>query len=168
MSRWLILNSALCKNNRPGELDLRAMKRDLAGSFHGHNNEARASLLEWANDLQNTRASFLTFLIGTCTLSPAEYVYSSLSLRKLLVKKLESEQATDRLLKSLPIDQHRQLWDELLAARAKQQPNNLGLLSGSSGALETIGSYVGVVRGREARIIRQLTEILPELNKELD
>jgi hypothetical protein len=39
------------------------------------------------------------------------------------------------------------------------------LLAGESGILELIGDFVGVVRGREARIIRQLTEILPNLIK---
>ena len=34
--------------------------------------------------------------------------------------------------------------------------------------MELIGDYVGFVRGREAKIIRQLTELLPDLNKELD
>lgn len=60
LSRWLILNGALCKNNTPGELDLRATKRDLSSSYLGHNflMEERTSLLEWANGLQNARESF--------------------------------------------------------------------------------------------------------------
>ena len=37
-------------------------------------------------------------------------------------------------------------------------------LVGAPGVLEMIADYVGVVRGREARIIRQLTEILPVIN----
>ena len=37
----------------------------------------------------------------------------------------------------------------------------LKAFSGKSGILELIGDYVGVMRGREARIIRQLTEVLP-------
>ena len=36
------------------------------------------------------------------------------------------------------------------------------LLSGESSVLELIGDYVGFVRGREARIVRQLTELLPD------
>ena len=104
----------------------------------------------------------LTFLMGT--LSPAEY--SASSLRKLLVKKLTSEQATDRLLKSLPIDEHRQLWNELLASSDRQR--TLTFLSGKSGILELVCGYVGIVRGREARIIRQLVEVLPDFNKDMD
>lgn len=41
-------------------------------------------------------------------------------------------------------------------------------LSGKAGVLRLIGDHVDVVCGREARIIRQLTELLPDLNKELD
>ena len=37
------------------------------------------------------------------------------------------------------------------------------LLAGKSGTLELIGDYVGFVRGREARIVRQLTEMLPDI-----
>ena len=41
-------------------------------------------------------------------------------------------------------------------------------MGGNPGIFETIGAYVGFVRGREARIIRQLTEMLPNLIQELD
>ena len=41
-------------------------------------------------------------------------------------------------------------------------------LGGKSGVMELIGDFTGIVRGREARIIRQLTEQLPAINKELD
>ena len=168
LSRWLILNGALCKDNTSGELDREAMGKDLNGTFFSRSNSTfmaeRSVLLEWANGLQYARDSFLRFLMGT--LSPAEY--SPSSLRKVLLKKLESEQATSRLLESLPTNQHRQLWDELLAARAKRQPNNLSLLSGKPGVLELVCDYVGIVRGREARIIRQLAEILPRFNEIMD
>jgi len=41
-------------------------------------------------------------------------------------------------------------------------------LHGLPGVLETISDFAGVLKGREARIIRQLAEILPDLNVELD
>ena len=41
-------------------------------------------------------------------------------------------------------------------------------LSGKAGVLQSIGDYVGIVCGREARIIRQLVELLPGFNRELD
>ena len=54
------------------------------------------------------------------------------------------------------------------AGRTRRSSSPLRNLNGHTGALQTIGDYVGIVRGREARIIRQLTELLPDLNKELD
>lgn len=155
MTRWLVLNGALCKENTRGDLDIRVMRKDIRRVWD------RQLLLEWANDLQNARTAFLTFLMGT--LSPAEHnMYSPLSLRQLLLKKLGSEQATNRLLDSLPTNQHRQLWDELLVASA---PSTLNILSGKSGILKLICGFVGIVRGREAHIIRQLVEVLPSFNR---
>ena len=54
------------------------------------------------------------------------------------------------------------------ADATRQTSSPLGLLSGKAGVLQSIGDYFGFVCGREARIIRQLTELLPDLNKELD
>ena len=42
------------------------------------------------------------------------------------------------------------------------------ILGGQPGVLQVIGDFVGIVRGREARIIRQLTEVLPDFNRELE
>ena len=95
-------------------------------------------LLEWANGLQQAQASFLAFFVGT--LSPDE---------------------------NSPSRQQR-LWDEFLPANTKRRPNNPSLLSGKSGILELVCDYVGIVRGREARIIRQLVEVLPDFNKIMD
>ena len=159
MSRWLILMGALCKDDGSSDLDLRVMRKDLDRDEECI--DERHSLLEWANVRHQTRQAFLVFLMGT--LSPH---YSPLSLRKLLVQKLESEEATDRILDSLPSNQHQQLWDDLLITKQRARP--LAFLSGSLGILEMIGDFVGVIRGREARIIRQLVEILPGLNEELD
>ena len=54
------------------------------------------------------------------------------------------------------------------AYRTRRSSSPVRILSGKSGTLELIGDYVGFVRGREARIIRQLTELLPDVNKDLD
>ena len=48
------------------------------------------------------------------------------------------------------------------AYSTRRNVSPLQLLGGKSGMLELIGDYVGFVRGREARIIRQLTEMLPD------
>jgi len=42
------------------------------------------------------------------------------------------------------------------------------MLGGNPGILALIGDFAGIVRGREARIIRQLTEVLPDFNKDLE
>ena len=54
------------------------------------------------------------------------------------------------------------------AYRTRRSKSAVRILSGKSGVLELIGDYVGIVNGREARIIRQLTEMLPDLIQQLD
>ena len=44
----------------------------------------------------------------------------------------------------------------------RRNVSHLQLLAGKSGTLELIGDFVGFVCGREARIVRQLTEMLPD------
>ena len=124
--------------------------------------EERRTLLEWANVHRRTREAFLVFLMGT--LPPPEY--SPSALRKLLLTRLLSEQAPSQILESLSSDQHQQLWTNLIGDKERACPANR--LIGASGVFEMIADYAGIVRGREARIIRQLTEILPDLNVELD
>ena len=46
--------------------------------------------------------------------------------------------------------------------------SSVGLLSAQPGICELIGKFVGVIHGREARIVRQLTELLPSVNRELE
>ena len=160
MSHWLILNGALCMNDGSGNLDRGLMRNDLDRGRVGL--ESRRKLLEWANEHNRTREAFLVFLMGT--LSPPEY--SPSALRNILLKRLLSDGATDQILGSLPCDQHQMLWTNLIGVKDRLCLANC--LVGASGVLEMIADYVGIVRGREARIIRQLTEILPDLNAELD
>ena len=160
VSRWLILKGALCEDGDSGGLDLGLVRKDL-NRFRGCVEERR-TLLEWANVHRRTREAFLVFLMGT--LPPPEY--SPSALRKLLLTRLLSEQATSQILESLSSDQHQQLWTNLIYGKERACPVNR--LVGASGVLETIADYVGIVGGREARIIRQLTEISPMLNVALD
>ena len=46
--------------------------------------------------------------------------------------------------------------------------SSVGLLSAKPGICELIGNFVGVIHGREASIVRQLTELLPSVNSELE
>ena len=161
LSRWLILRGALCKDDDSGDLDLGLMRKDLTSIFSGCR-QGRQGLLEWANGLQQDRETFFVFLMAT--LSPPEY--SPMALRELFMKRLQSERGAQRVLDLLPSDQLRLIWNDLFADRNLSCPPSF--LCGLSGVLEKIGDFVGVVRGREARIIRQLAEILPDLNVELD
>ena len=54
------------------------------------------------------------------------------------------------------------------AYHTRRSSSPVRILSGESGVLELIGDYVGFVRGREARIIRQLTEMLPDMLPDFD
>ena len=54
------------------------------------------------------------------------------------------------------------------AGSTRRSASPLRTLSGKAGVLRSIGDYVGIVCGSEARIIRKLTELLPDLNRELD
>ena len=122
LSRWLILNGALCKDDDSGKLDVEIMKEDLRlNTISSWRVKERELLLDWATDLHRPRTSFLLFLSGA--LSAPKHAYST-----------------------------------------RRSASPVRILSGKSGILELIGDYVGFVRGREARIIRQLTEMLPKFD----
>ena len=125
LSRWLILNGALCKDNESGDLDVETAWQDLRVSRLGRYVRERKALLDWANDLHGARTSFLLFLSGA--LSGPKHAHSS-----------------------------------------RQTVPLLKFLGGNPGIRELIGDYVGFIRGRDARIIRQLTEMLPGFFKSID
>ena len=122
LSRWLILNGALCKDDDSGDLDVEIMQYDFRTVYtlDRRFQQERKALLEWANDLHRPRTSFLLFLSGA---------------------------------HSGPRD----------ACSTRQHVSPLQLFGGKPGILELIGDYVGFVRGREARIVRQLTKLMPGL-----
>jgi len=112
ITRWLILNGALCKDNESGELDVEIMQQDLGTTSWPV--QERGALLEWANNLHRARTSFLLFLSGACI------------------------------------------------TRRSSAPARL--LSGKSDVLKLIFDCTGgIVRGREAKIICQLTQMLPKI-----
>ena len=90
--------------------------------------------------------------------------YSVTKLRNELLARNRSEKVVDRILANIPSDECRLLWDDLFPRHVCP----LAVFAGKSGILELIGDYVGIMRGREARIIRQLTELLPGLIEELE
>jgi hypothetical protein len=91
--------------------------------------------------------------------------YSHAKLRESLLARIGSTKAVDRLLSHTPPDEYPLLWGEIFPQRVGCP---LAVFCGKSGILEKIGDYVGIFRGREARIIRQLTELLPGVIADLD
>ena len=91
--------------------------------------------------------------------------YSEANLREALLARIRSTEAVHRLLRHTPPDEYLLLWGEIFPQRAGCP---LEVFAGKSGILELIGDYVGILRGREARIVRQLAELLPGVTAELD
>ena len=153
--RWLILRGALCKDGDTGDLDVDLMRNSL-NRFDG-SAEERPELLKWARVHHQSRSSFMMFSMGT--LSKSEY--SVTKLRDALMAKIGTSSAVDQILANTPPDQYRLLWDNMF-------PQCVPAIAGKSGILNLIGDYIGIMRGREARIVRQLTELLPDVIEELD
>ena len=84
--------------------------------------------------------------------------YSVTKLRNELLARIRSEDVVNMILQNTPPDQYRLLWNGLFPRRDCL----LVMFTGKSGILELIGDYVGIMRGREARIVRQLTERLSD------
>ena len=159
VSRWLILNGALCKDDDSGNLDVEIMKRDL-GRYR-ESGKQRPKLLKWAREHHQSRSSVDVFLMGTLS----TLTYSEAKLRESLLTRIRSTEAVDRLLRHTPPDEYPLLWGEIHPQRIDCP---LAAFAGKSGILKLIADYVGSMRGREARIVRQLTELLPGVNAELD
>ena len=155
VSRWLILKGALCKDDDTGALGVGLMRNSL-NRFDGSTEEQR-ELLEWAEEHHQTRSSFIMFSMGT--LSKPQY--SATKLRDALMAKIGTSAGVDEILANTPPDQYRLLWDNMF-------PQCVPAIAGKSGILNLIGDYIGIMRGREARIIRQLTELLPGVMVEID
>ena len=153
LSKLLILNGALSKDDDSGDLDVDKMKIDL-----GPRDRCPSSawmkgviflndLLDWANDLHQTRNSFLLFLSGAR--SAQQHVYTT----RRAICSVDVLGGKPGILLELIFD-----YTGVVCGR------DVRLLSGKSRMLKLIGDYAGFVRSRrEALIIRQLTELLPEL-----
>ena len=157
LSRWLILRGTLCDSTGDLDVDLIRSSLGFPASFLVRE---QFVLMDWAKEHHQSRSSFDVFLMGT--LPPP--TYSATKLRDELLAKIGIPSAVDRILAIAPPDQCRLLWDDLFAHRVC----NLSVFSGKSGILELIGAYVGTMRGREARIVRQLAERLPGIIAELE
>ena len=83
LSRWLILNGALCTDGDSGDLDVEIIQQDLCPRGHSWLVRERKSLLEWANKLHRARTSLFLFLSGTSRTHAASNRQSSSVVRLL-------------------------------------------------------------------------------------
>ena len=150
MSRWLILNGALCQNDDTGALSGELLRQDLRESY-----SERKNLLDWAIEQHQCRKAFIMFLQGTLGIPD----YSPQKLLAELTKRNRSERAANMILKNTPTGQYKLLWEAL-------HDNPVKLLREKRGILELISEFAGVMHGRGALIIRQLTETLPKFISE--
>ena len=160
LSRWLMLNGALCKDDASGDLDVATLREDLGQVGQPAWRQERKMLLKWAKEHHQSRSLFGVFLMGT--LSP--HVYSVTKLRKALLVRTRSEEVVDVILQAATPGHCHLLWDGLFPRRVCP----LAVFAGKSGILELMGGYTGHILSRETRIVRQLTELLPGVIAELD
>ena len=146
--RWLILNEALCPND-DGIVEIDLVREALL--TEGHRNEG-SYMLEWAEGAVRTYDGFMTFLMGTFIREVA--TFSSDRLAAMLNVKLYSD-SVDLILENLSQDQQLLLWNN------EQKRNNiLQCLAVHPGIRQNIADMLGVVRGRELRIMRNLEVVL--------
>ena len=143
--RWLILNEALCPNNDGG------VCADYIEEACGGYTEATAFLRTWARDAIAEHDNFLVFLMGTHVPEP----FSAEELVKLLNQKLRSADSVSAIVKSLPEHQQLYVWK-----KEQRQPSIVQCLSGHPGIRKHIADMIGVVRGRDLRILRGLDTTL--------
>ena len=161
-SRWFILKGVLSPDDKPGVVCPILMRRDIHPRRHDdeieHHDDEEASddviyderprLLEWAKQSVQTHSSFMTFIMGTLP-APA---FTQDALQSLLAERLQSQDAAETLMKIAPENQYECLWSKIIRARTTPVLR----LGGKIGILVLIADYVGVVRGRDLRILRSL------------
>ena len=157
---WLILNGALCKDDASGVLDVATMRKDLGQVGQPAFRQERSELLEWAKEHHQSRSLFGVFLMGTLS----SHVYSVTKLRKALLVRTRSEGVVDVILQPATPGHYHLLWDGLFPHRVCP----LAVFAGETRILRLIGDCAGIMHGRDARIVRQLTELLPGVIAELD
>jgi len=146
--RWLILNEALCPND-DGIVEIGLIREALRSD--GGRNE-RMHIREWAEGAVRTYDGFMVLLMGTHRRVVPPFRKDD--LEKLLKEKLLSPDSVSAMMKHLPEDQQLLIWNN--EQKNKHRICVLQYLSGHPGIRQSIADMVGVVRGRELRIMRQL------------
>ena len=116
--------------------------------------DVRPLLRAWAKQSVQNQSDFMTFLLGTLP-APA---FTQDALQSLLAERLRSQDAAEIFIRNTPEEQCRSAWQKLYQKARFCSP--VICLGGTNGILELISSYVGVVRGRDLRILRSLIDPL--------
>ena len=163
IGKWLILNGALSVsdgNEDMREVDANALVLDMAPRHDylvlrrdGLKNEipnvqtdTRQMYLSWADGALSDHSSFFTFLCGATLKAPS---YSEASLRAQLTKELHNAPAANILVEDMPEERQRRVWNELFASPLRR-------LNGNTGVLQVIADFLGILRGKELKIVRSL------------
>ena len=142
--RWLILNEALCPRDN-GFISDNLLDEALEAI---ENTDEAPYFLGWAEDAVQTHDGFMTFLMGTY---PREVpTFTAEGFEMMLEKKFHSPVSKEIILNHLPDAQRRLLW------REERNGCALQCLSGHAGIREHIANMLGVARGRNLRILREL------------
>ena len=156
--RWLILNEALCPND-DGIVEI-GLIREALQSEGGR--DERMHMREWADGAVRTYDGFMVFLMGTHRRVVPPFRRED--LQKLLKKKLASD-SVSAIMKHLPEDQQLFIWNN--EQKNKHRNCVLQYLSGHPGIRKSIADMVGVVRGRELRIMRRFRTKLVDYIEEV-
>ena len=144
--RWLIMNEALCPHE-DGNVD----KILIGEAFWSEGAvDEGPHVLGWAEGAVQTYDGFMMFLMGTSRREmPA---FSRDRLAAMLHTKFRSIDSVDLVLENLSQDQQLLLWNN----EQKRDTGILQCLAGHPGIRQSIADMLGVVRGRDLCILRQL------------
>ena len=162
--RWFILKGVLSLDDKPGIVDPERMRRDIRPDYDDNEiiYDVRPQLLEWAKQSVQTHSGFMTFLLGT--LPATVPTFSRAALRSLMAERLQSQNTVDVFIRNAPEEQCRLVWKKISQARSCSP---VACLGGTTGILELIADFAGVVRGRDLRILRSLVGPLTKYLKDV-
>ena len=163
--RWFILKGVLSLDDKPGVVDPERMRQRRGLQTRTRDSvyriDVRPQLLEWAQQSVQTHSGFMTFFMGTLP-APA---FTQAALQSLLAECLQSQDAAEMVMSNFPAHQYECLWGKLITKRTTTPVRCLG--GEKIGILELIADYVGVVRGRDLRILRSLVDPLSKYLEEV-
>ena len=152
--RWLILKEALCPCDNgviSGGLLKEAFRRCIFG-------DEAPYFLGWAEDAVQTHDGFMAFLTGTYLRDVPAFTKEGFD--RMIREKFRSSGSAFLITASLSRNQQQYMWEN----EHRRSSCVLQCLSGHPGIRKHIADILGVVRGRDLRILRELEEGLLHLN----